>query len=69
MAERLPGLIPAWAALLPESASRAVATEKITEPLIERALTEWLGLPKLTPKEERAVATHEAGTRGVRTFL
>ena len=39
--------------------------EKITEPtseaLIERALTEWSELPKLTPKEERVVATHEAG--------
>ncbi len=28
---------------------------------VERALTEWLDLPKLTPAEERAVATHEAG--------
>lgn len=39
--------------------------EQITDPtspaLIERALTEWSELPKLTPKEERVVATHEAG--------
>lgn len=48
---------------------RAVARirlrEKITEPttpeLIERGLTQWTELPKLTPKEERVVATHEAG--------
>jgi cell division protease FtsH len=28
---------------------------------IDRALTEWIDRPKLTPKEERVVATHEAG--------
>src|SRR5437763_11448039 len=28
---------------------------------VERALTEYLEMPELTPKEERVVATHEAG--------
>jgi cell division protease FtsH len=28
---------------------------------IDRALTEWLERPKMTPKEEQVVATHEAG--------
>ncbi len=28
---------------------------------IDRALTEWIDRPKLTPTEERVVATHEAG--------
>src|SRR3954469_4761768 len=28
---------------------------------VERALTEWLELPRMTPAEERVVATHEAG--------
>jgi cell division protease FtsH len=33
-----------------------------TEPTdIDRALTEWIERPKLTPREERVVATHEAG--------
>ena len=33
-----------------------------TEPAdIDRALTEWIERPKLTPHEERVVATHEAG--------
>jgi cell division protease FtsH len=33
-----------------------------TEPAdIDRALTEWIERPKLTPLEERVVATHEAG--------
>jgi cell division protease FtsH len=31
------------------------------EKLVERALTDWIELPQLTPKEERVVATHEAG--------
>src|SRR5262249_39734031 len=40
----------------------AKATEKptVTED-IEQALTEYLELPKMTPAEERVVATHEAG--------
>jgi cell division protease FtsH len=29
--------------------------------LVERAMTEWVELPKMTPAEQRAVATHEAG--------
>lgn len=36
-------------------------TTSTDERLVERALTEWMDLPKLTPKEERVVATHEAG--------
>jgi cell division protease FtsH len=28
---------------------------------VERALTEWIDRPKMTPREERVVATHEAG--------
>ena len=28
---------------------------------IDRALTEWIERPKMTPQEERVVATHEAG--------
>jgi cell division protease FtsH len=36
--------------------------ERPTEPSdVERALTEWLELPRMTPAEERVVATHEAG--------
>lgn len=39
--------------------------EKITRPTtandIDRALTEWLERPKMTPAEEHVVATHEAG--------
>ena len=47
------------------SVARIRLREKIevpTEPqLVERALTEWMDLPKLTKKEEHVVATHEAG--------
>ncbi len=39
--------------------------EKIDRPTttedIERALTEWIDRPKMTPKEQHVVATHEAG--------
>lgn len=36
--------------------------DRPTEPTdIERALTEWVDRPKMTPKEEHVVATHEAG--------
>lgn len=39
--------------------------ENITRPTsevdIDRALTEWLDRPKMTPKEEHVVAVHEAG--------
>jgi cell division protease FtsH len=39
--------------------------EKISRPTsaddIERALTEWIDRPKMTAKEQRVVATHEAG--------
>lgn len=31
------------------------------EELVERALTEWIERPKMTPAEERVVATHESG--------
>ncbi len=31
------------------------------EALVERALTEWVERPKMTPTEERVVATHESG--------
>jgi cell division protease FtsH len=31
------------------------------EALVERALTEWVERPKMTPAEERVVATHESG--------
>ena len=56
---------------------RAVARirlrEKIEGPTTpghtERALTEWLELPKLTKKEERVVATHEAGHAVCALFL
>lgn len=48
---------------------RAVARNRLrdqvqgaTEPQhIDRALTEWIDRPKMTPAEERVVATHEAG--------
>ena len=36
--------------------------------LVERALTEWMDLPKLTKKEELVVATHEAGHAVVALF-
>ncbi len=36
--------------------------ERPTEPAdVERALTEWVDRPKMTPHEERVVATHESG--------
>ncbi len=35
---------------------------------VERALTEYLEMPELTPKEERVVATHEAGHAVVALF-
>ncbi len=35
---------------------------------VERALTEWLERPSLTPKEEQVVATHEAGHAVVSLF-
>jgi cell division protease FtsH len=39
--------------------------ERISRPTtpadIDRALTEWLERPKMTPQEERVVATHESG--------
>jgi cell division protease FtsH len=48
---------------------RAVARSRLrdnvtrpTEPAdIDRSLTEWIDRPKMTPDEERVVATHEAG--------
>jgi cell division protease FtsH len=46
--------------------------ESITGPstieLIERALTEWIERPNLSPAEERVVATHEAGHAVVNLF-
>ncbi len=35
---------------------------------IDRALTEWIDRPKMTPAEERVVATHEAGHAVVALF-
>jgi cell division protease FtsH len=35
---------------------------------IERALTEWVERPKMTPEEQRVVATHEAGHAVVSLF-
>ena len=36
--------------------------KRATEPAdIDRALTEWIERPQMTPKEQRVVATHEAG--------
>ncbi len=47
--------------------------ERLTRPTepadIERALTEWLDLPALTPKEELVVATHESGHAVCAMFL
>jgi len=48
---------------------RAIARVRLREKLdrptsvddVERALTEWADRPKMTPHEERVVATHEAG--------
>jgi cell division protease FtsH len=48
---------------------RAMARIRLREDLrgpseptdVDRALTEWADLPKMTPAEERVVATHEAG--------
>lgn len=36
--------------------------------LVERALTEWIERPQLSPAEERVVATHEAGHAVVNLF-
>jgi cell division protease FtsH len=36
-------------------------TREATPDDVDRALTEWLERPKMTPQEERVVATHEAG--------
>ena len=42
---------------------------RATEPAdIERALTEWVERPNMTPAEERVVATHEAGHAVVSLF-
>jgi cell division protease FtsH len=47
------------------SLARIRLREKIERPTteedIDRALTEWIDRPKVTPSEERVVATHEAG--------
>jgi len=40
---------------------REEITVSTDEKLVERALTDWIELPQLTPKEERVVASHEAG--------
>jgi cell division protease FtsH len=36
-------------------------TDATTPQDIERAMTEWIDRPKMTPAEERVLATHEAG--------
>ncbi|HEY1378763.1 MAG TPA: AAA family ATPase [Gemmataceae bacterium] len=43
-------------------------TDATTPADVERALTEYLEMPELTPKEERVVATHEAGHAVVALF-
>ncbi len=56
---------------------RAVARSRLrenvtrpTEPAdIDRSLTEWIDRPKMTPDEERVVATHEAGHAVLRMLL
>ncbi len=40
---------------------RDARTDETTPADVERALTEWIKRPPMTPKEERVVATHEAG--------
>lgn len=54
------------------SVARIRLREKRTDPTVpgdvERALTEYLEMPELTPKEERVVATHEAGHAVVALF-
>lgn len=40
---------------------RTDTTGETTPADIDRALTEWIERPKMTPREERVVATHEAG--------
>jgi cell division protease FtsH len=40
---------------------REQAEGQSEESLVERALTEWVERPKMTPAEERVVATHESG--------
>jgi len=40
---------------------REDATGPTTPADVDRALTEWIDRPKMTPKEERVVATHESG--------
>lgn len=47
---------------------REKRTDATTSADIERALTEYLEMPELTPKEERVVATHEAGHAVVALF-
>ncbi|QGJ70053.1 ATP-dependent zinc metalloprotease FtsH [Planctomycetales bacterium 10988] len=43
-------------------------TDATDSKLIDRALTEWIELPKMTQKEEHVVATHEAGHAVVSLF-
>jgi len=47
------------------SLARIRLREDVTRPTtpadVDRALTEWIDRPKMTPKEERVVATHESG--------
>jgi len=47
------------------SLARIRLREDVTGPTtpadVDRALTEWIDRPKMTPKEERVVATHESG--------
>jgi cell division protease FtsH len=48
---------------VPDTFSRPTTPEDV-----ERALTEYLEMPELTPKEERVVATHESGHAVVALF-
>jgi cell division protease FtsH len=47
---------------------REKRTDATTPADVERALTEYLEMPELTPKEERVVATHESGHAVVALF-
>jgi cell division protease FtsH len=44
------------------------AEEKTTPKEIDQALTEWIERPKMTPAEEKVLATHEAGHAVVALF-
>lgn len=55
--DHLNALCRAMARIRLREADRGPSGEK----LVERAISEWIELPKMTPAEERTVAVHEAG--------